>query len=260
MLNTTNRTHGLVREVSRSLASCELQHIQRQEFDLAEARRQHAAYVDALRKAGVEVALLPEEPELPDSVFVEDAAIFLDELAILCRPGVPSRQAEVGKIEAYVEPIRPVRRITPPGTLEGGDVLRIGRTFYVGKSSRTNADGIGQFQKIVSPLGYRVITVDVKGCLHLKTGATSPARGLLLVNAHWIDESPFFGFELLRLPPEEPWGANTLTVNGTVMVSESAPKTADLLEKKGLRVFRLDISELQKAEAGLTCLSILYSV
>lgn len=252
-------THGLVRTVSRSLANCALLHAPRQKFDIGLARQQHDAYVAALEQAGVSVTVLPEEPELPDSTFVEDPVIILDEAAILCRPGAPSREPEVDWIQPAVATLRPIHRIMSPGTLEGGDVLRIGRTLFVGLSSRTNQQGVRQLEEIVSPFGYRVIGVKVNKCLHLKTGATSPAEGVLMANTDWIDCSPFREFEILSVPAVEPWGANILAVNDSVLAAATAPRTADLLESRGLRVQRLDISELQKAEAGLTCLSVLFA-
>lgn len=258
-MNASHITRGFVREVSRSLGRCELLHVPRQEFNLETATRQHAAYVAALEAAGVVVTVLPEEPELPDSSFVEDAVIILYEAAVVCRLGTASRTPEAESIERAVARIRPIHRIVDPGTIEGGDVLRIGKTFYVGISGRTNQAGIRQFDEIVRRYGYHVVEVRVAGCLHLKTGVTSPAEGFLIANADWIDLSPFGRFEILRVSAGEPWGANTLAINGVVLVAESSPRTADVLEAKGLRVKRLGISEIQKAEAGLTCLSVLFS-
>lgn len=250
---------GLVRTISRSLASCELLHLPRQELDVEIARHQHQEYVAALEAAGVIVTILPEEPELPDSVFVEDPIIMLDEVAVICRLGSPSRASESAGLDPIISAIRPIRRILEPGTIEGGDVLRMVRTLYVGISSRTNRVGLQQLKEFVVPFGYRVVEVEVHGCLHLKTGITSPAEGLVIVNPDWIDVSPFRDLQLIRVPAAEPWGANTLAVNGWVFVADAFPRTSELLESKGLRVKRLGISEIQRAEAGLTCLSLLYT-
>jgi dimethylargininase len=250
-------TNGLVRRVSHSLEKCELRHLPRQPFDAELAAQQHAAYVRGLEDAGVRVTVLPEEPDLPDSTFVEDMVVMLDDVAIVGRPGVASREPEVELMAQVVAGLRPVRRIVPPATVEGGDVLRVGKTLFVGRSSRTNAAGIGQLEEIVGPSGYRIIPVRVEQCLHLKTGVTSPADRVLIVNRNWIDVSAFRDFEILEVPATEPWGANTLAVNDIVFAAQSSPQTARLLESKGLRVQCLDISELQKAEAGLTCLSVL---
>lgn len=252
-------TEGLAREISRSLPDCALEHLPREKFDLDLARRQHSQYVGALEQAGVRMRVLPELPDLPDATFVEDAAIVLEEVAVVCRLGTVSREREAEAMAPVVAELRPVRRIISPATLEGGDVLRIGRTLFVGHSSRSNAEGIRQLEAIVSPFDYQVRPVTVRGCLHLKTAVTAPAEGLLVVNPAWLDVAPFAGLEMVSVPVEEPWGANTLAVNGTVLVAHSAPETARCLRELGLPVLSLDVSELQKAEAGLTCLSVLFS-
>ncbi len=258
-MNSLIFTHGWARTISRSLSNCELLHLPRREFDLPLADAQHAAYCAALREAGVNLTILPEEPDLPDAAFVEDTVIMLDELAVLCRLNCRSREPEREKMLPVVSPLRPIFRIAPPGALEGGDVLQIEKTLFVGLSGRTNLEGVRQLEEIVRPFGYRVIRVRVDGCLHLKTGLTAPTRNLLIANPAWVDLAPFGGFEILAVPKIEPWGANTLPVNGRALVASSAPRTADLLESKDLNIHRIDISEFQKAEAGLTCLSVLYS-
>ena len=251
-------SHALVREVSRSLANCELTHLPRQPFDLALAAQQHQAYVDALRTTGINVTVLPEEPALPDAAFVEDMAVMLDELIVICRPGCASRQREVESILPVLEKVRPLARIEAPGTLDGGDVLTIARTLFVGLSERTNREGLRQLESIVSRHGYRVVPVTIDGCLHLKSALTQVAPHVVLASPQWVDLAPFADFEVLTVPASEPWGANTLRVNGVLLTAVSAPKTTDLLRSRGLDVRPLEISELQKAEAGLTCLSLLY--
>lgn len=252
-------THGFVRTVSRSLSACELTHVARQEFDLALAHRQHEAYAAELRAAGVAITVLSEAPELPDAIFVEDPALVLDELAVLTRPGAVSRRPEVALIAPTIRAIRPLTfEIREPGTLEGGDVLRLGRTLFVGRSSRTNAEGIRQLAAIVAPFGYDVRPVAVHGCLHLKSAVTAIAPDLLLAHAPWIDSTPFRDCKLIPVDPTELSGANALAVNGRVFVVASAPRTAGRLSACGLHVRLLDVSELQKAESGLTCSSLLY--
>jgi dimethylargininase len=248
----------LARADSRSLASCELTYAPRQAFDLERARRQHEAYVAELRAAGVAMTVLPEAPELPDAMFVEDAAIVLDEIAILTRPGASSRRPEVAFIAPVVAGVRRTAEIREPGTLEGGDVLRVGRTLFVGRSRRTNPDGIRQLAEIVAPFGYDVRPVEVRGCLHLKSAITAVAPERLLAHAPWIDVEPFRGCEIIPVDPAELEGANALAVNGHVLVVASAPRTADALARRGLDVRQVDVSELQKAESGLTCSSLLY--
>lgn len=253
-------TDAFVRETSRSLSECELVHLSRETIDLARARRQHADYVRVLESAGVRVQVLPEQPSLPDATFVEDVALILDELAIVCRPGAASREPEAKLMEREITAVRRVFRIESPGSLEGGDILRVGRTLFAGASCRTNADGISQLRGIVGPFGYAVVPVTVNGCLHLKTAVTAPDAALLVANTRWADLSPMRGFEIIPVPVAEPWGANVLRLNDRVVVAASARRTAELLQSRGLRVETVDISELQKAEAGLTCLSVLYSV
>lgn len=251
-------THGFARAVSRSLAACELTYASRQAFDLECARAQHRAYVAELQAAGVAMTVLPEAPGLPDAMFVEDAAIMLDEIAILTRPGAASRRPEVALIAPVVAGIRRIAEIVEPGTLEGGDVLRLDRTLFVGCSSRTNAEGIRQFAAIVAPLGYEVRPVAVRGCLHLKSAVTAVAPGLLLGHLPWIDPEPLQGCEVIPIDPVELSAANALAVNGRVLVVASAPRTAAALAARGLDVRQVDVSELQKAESGLTCSSLLY--
>lgn len=252
-------THAFVRKISRSLADCELTHLSRQPFDLSLANRQHDYYIEALQRAGLIVKILPEEPRLPDSSFVEDPVLMLEEGAVLCRLGAPSRALEAELLQREIAELRSVFKIEGPGTLEGGDILRVDQTLFVGRSGRTNADGVAQLRHIVEPWAYRVVEVTVHGCLHLKTAVTSPAPGLLVANSRWVDLAPFDGFEILPVPEGEPWGANTLRLHNRVLVAASAPETAMILRAKGLMVEPVDVSELQKAEAGLTCMSVLYS-
>jgi dimethylargininase len=258
---TISVTHALVRHVSRSLSACELLHLPRQEINFGRAQGQHDEYVRALESAGVRVRMLPEEPTLPDSTFVEDTVVVLDELAIICQLGTPSREPEAALMAQEIKSVRPILifRIESPGSLEGGDVLRVGKTLFIGISSRTNLAGIDQARRVVERHGYSVIPVAVQGCLHLKTAVTAPAAGMLLANPAWVDVSLFDDFEVVTVPVDEPWGANTLAVNGRVLVAHSAPQTAEQLRARGLDVEAIDVSELQKAEAGLTCLSVLFS-
>ncbi len=252
-------THGFARTVSRSLAACELTHAPRQEFDLKRAHEQHDAYIAELRAAGVAMTVLPEAPDLPDAMFVEDPAIVLDELAILTRPGALSRRPEVGLIAPTIGAVRRTFAIREPGTLEGGDVLRLDRTLFVGRSSRTNAEGIRQLAEIVAPFGYAVKPVAVRGCLHLKSAVTAVAPDILLAHSPWIESAPFRECEIVAVDPAELSAANALAVNGRVLVVASAPRTAARLSARGLNVRRLDVSELQKAESGLTCSSLLFA-
>ncbi|MBX3280499.1 MAG: dimethylargininase [Acidobacteria bacterium] len=250
---------AVTRAPGADLTRCELTYIASQPINVERANKEHRAYESALAGLGVRLISLPSEPGLPDAVFIEDAALVLDEIAVLTRIGAESRRAEVLNLAPVLEQFRSLHYIAAPATLDGGDVLRIGRTLFTGRSTRTNAEGIEQLKSIVAPYDYEVREVDVDGCLHLKTGATSPGDGLMLINRDWIDANAFQGYELIDVPREEPLAANTLRIGDTVLVSASFPKTQDLLESLGLRAAALDISELEKAEAGLTCLSILFT-
>jgi dimethylargininase len=249
---------AITRQVSPALARCELSYVPRQAIHFDLACEQHRAYERLLESLGARVISLPAEPDLPDSVFVEDPAIVLDELAVICLPGAESRRREAASLARALEPYRPLARIELPGTLEGGDVLRLGRKLFVGLTRRSNAAGIRQLTAIVAPHGYEVVPVPVTGCLHLKSAVTRLGENTLLANREWLDPAPFCGAKWVGVAPEEPQAANALAVAGTVIFPASFPQTRARIEQAGFRVVSLDISELQKAEAGLTCSSLLF--
>ena len=251
---------AITRAVSDSIVRCELTHVARTPIDAVRARAQHAEYEAALERLGCRVIALPELPDLPDSVFVEDSAVVLDEVAILARPGAESRRPEVDAMADALFPFRPMRRIEAPGTLDGGDVLRLGRTLYAGESSRTNAAGIAQLASLSFPFGYEVVPVHVHGALHLKTAVTQVAPRTLLLNPAWIDASVFAGYETMQVAADEPFGANAVLVNGAVIHSTAFPRTQELLSRAGIQVVGVDASELAKAEGGVTCCSLLFDV
>jgi len=251
------RVTAIVRPPSARLAECALTFLEREPIDVELALRQHAEYARTLERAGARVVALPPEPDLPDATFVEDVAIILDEIAVLTRPGAASRRPEVASVAAVLADLRPLRAIEPPGTLEGGDVLRVGRTLYVGRSTRTNDDGIAQLRRITAPLGYDVAAVPVTGCLHLKTACSLVAEATVLVNRAWIDPAPLADLERIDVPADEPWGANTVLIGRNVVLPASVPGTRRLLERHGIPTYAVDLSELQKAEAGPSCLSLL---
>jgi dimethylargininase len=250
--------YALIRHVSPAMAHCELTHLARSPIDLSLAEQQHARYAQALMSLGCRLLELPAEPDLPDSVFVEDTAVVLDEVAVLTRPGALSRQPEVASVARVLELWRPCARVDAPGTLDGGDVLRIGRTIYVGQSGRSNADGIGQLAAAVAPFGYRTVPVPVRGCLHLKSAVTLVGPDTLLINDQWVDRGTWPGLQFVEVAPEEPSAANALLVGDTVILPASAPRTCEGLEAAGLRVGPLDVSEIQKAEGGVTCCSVIF--
>lgn len=249
---------AITRKVSSALPNCELSFVDRKPIDLAKAREQHETYERALEKLGARVLSLPEEPELPDSMFVEDSAVVLDELAVICSLGAESRRRESASIAAALEPFRRLAHVKLPGTLEGGDVLRIGRKIFVGLTKRSNPEGIRQFAVLVAPYGYDVTVVPVSGCLHLKSAVTFLGNNTLLANRAWFRAERFDGFEWLDVDPSEPHAGNALAIRETILFPASFPATRSRIEGKGFRVETLDISELQKAEAGLTCSSLLF--
>jgi len=249
---------AITRSVSPAMNHCELAYLPRQAIDLGIAARQHDQYESCLRELGVRVISLPPEPDLPDSVFVEDPAVVVDEVAVLTRMGAESRRREAESLAQAMAPYRPLRWLREPATLEGGDVVRIDRTLYVGASVRTNAEGIRQLSEAVSPFGYDVRAVEVHGCMHLKTGCTFLGDRTLLANRDWIDARAFEGFRILDVAKEEPWAADVLSIGGTLVMPDAFPVTTGMLEREGWKVRTLDVSELMKAEAGVTCMSILF--
>jgi dimethylargininase len=248
------------REVSATLANCELTHLERQTIDLESATREHAAYESLLSSLGVTVHRLPAEPELPDAVFVEDTAVVLDEIAVITRPGATSRRPETVSTATALAAHRPLAYVEAPGTLDGGDVLVCGRRIFVGRSTRTNPDAIAQLAGILRPFEYQVIPVDFVGCLHLKSCVTRVADGLVLLNPAWVDTSIFTGCRAVPVDPAESHAANALALGGAVVHPLHHPRTRARLEAEGLRVAPIALTELAKAEAGVTCCSLLVRI
>lgn len=249
---------AITRAVSPSINQCELSFIGRTEIDVEKAGAQHRAYEDCLRSIGLRVISLPPEPGLPDSVFVEDPAIVLDEIAVIARPGAASRRAERDSLADALAQFRELRYIAAPATLEGGDVMRVGKTLYVGASARTNGEGARQLAEIIGRCGYSVISAPVRGCLHLKSGCTYLGDGMVLANREWVDTGALEGLQLVDVSADEPWAANVLTHERHAVIPDCFPKTAEIVRSLGLEVHPLDISELRKAEAGVTCSSLIF--
>ena len=249
---------ALIRAVSPAMERCEITHLARSPIDVALAERQHARYAQALVSLGCGLLELAAEPDLPDSVFVEDTAVVLDEVAVLTRPGAATRQPEVASVGRVLELWRPCVRIEAPGTLDGGDVLRIGREIFVGRTGRSNPEGIGQLAAAVAPFGYRTVSVPVRGCLHLKSAVTLVGPDTLLINDQWVDRGTWPGLRFVTVAPGEPHAANALRVGDAVISPESAPHTRERLLTAGFRVVPVDVSEIQKAEGGVTCCSVIF--
>jgi len=249
---------AITREVSPSIINCELTHLARQPIDVELARLQHSQYEICLSALGYKVQQLPAAAEMPDSVFVEDIAVVLDEVAVITRPGASSRRLEIPAVAAALGSYRRLIRITPNATLDGGDVLQIGRVLYVGLSGRTNLTGVKQFSRVVKPFGYTVKPVQFGGCLHLKSAVTRVAPDTLLVNPDWVDSGQFGRLNVLKVDSTEPLAANALLLEGRVIFPSSHAATSQILERAGVRVHTIDISELAKAEGGVTCCSLIF--
>lgn len=249
---------ALTREVSPAIDRCELVHLERRPIDVELARGQHREYEAALRGEGYAVHTLPADPSLPDSVFVEDTAVVFDELAVIARPGAASREPETEAVAGVLAAYRPLSRITAPATLDGGDVLRIGRTVYVADGGRTSRAGRDQLAAALAPLGYTVCPIAVHGCLHLKSAVTLVAPDIVLCNPSWVDPSAFARMRVLEVAAGEPYGANGLLVGSKLIYPSSFPLTARRLAEQGIEILPLNVSELQKAEGAVTCCSILF--
>jgi dimethylargininase len=244
--------------VSPALSECALTFLERVSIDVERARVQHRMYERCLDDLGLHLISLAPQAAMPDSVFVEDTAVVLDEVAVMTRPRLDSRRAEVESVAAVLRPHRLLRAIEEPGTLEGGDVIRIGRTLYVGQSQRTNAEGTRQLAEHVGAFGYAVRSVPVPRCLHLKTACTYIGRNTLLANPEWVDTSLFDELRIVETSQGEDEAGNAIQVNGSLLMPDAFPRTRARLEDAGFTVATVDVSELQKAEAGVTCCSILF--
>ena len=248
---------AITRQVSDSIAQCELTHLAREPIDLELARQQHEAYEHQLAALGCEVRRLPEAHDLPDAVFVEDIAVVVDELAILARSGAASRRPETATLEPVLGGLRPLARIAAPGTLDGGDVLQLGRTLHVGLSCRTNAAGVEQLSRLVAPHGYTVRPIPIDKCLHLKSAATEVGDDLVLIQPRWVDPRSFHGLGLIEVDVDEPLAANALRIGECVLLPSTSPRTRERLEARGIAVRSVDLSELAKAEGSVTCCSLI---
>lgn len=251
---------ALTRELSDAIDRCELTHVAREPIDTDRARAQHAAYEDALRELGCRVERVAAAPDLPDSVFIEDTAVVLPEVAVIARPGAASRRPETAAVSEALGAYRSLLTIEAPGTLDGGDVLAIGRTLFVGQTERSNAGGIEQLGRLLTPMGYAVIGVPVRGCLHLKSAVTLVAEDALLIRPSWVDATAFAGFDLIEVDRSEPYAANALRIGDRVIYPTAFPKTARRIEARRIEVRTVDVNELAKAEGAVTCCSLVFGV
>jgi dimethylargininase len=247
---------ALVRVPSPRMADGIVTHIERSAVDPRLAERQHDAYVDALAQHGWTIREVPPALNLPDSAFVEDTVVVVDHLAVLANPGAPDRQAEVPGTEEVVRQLRlDVARIEPPGTLDGGDVLQVGPTVYVGRGGRTNAEGIRQLRRHAAGRGRTVVPVRLHGVLHLKSAVTALPDGTFVAfDTSLFDRAPF---PTMRVVPEEAGSHVVLMGGGTILMAASAPRSAAMFDDLGFDVITVDIGEYEKREGCVTCLSVL---
>jgi dimethylargininase len=251
---------AITRQVSPSINQCELTHIAREPINYERACAQHGQYEDALRSLGMDVISLEAEPDLPDSVFVEDVALVLDECAIMLNPGASSRRPEVASVEKALSAYREIFQIQSPATVDGGDILTIGKTIYVGLSSRSTEEAIAQMKAILEPRNYEVREVRVTGCLHLKSAVTQVNADTLLINSDWVSKDNFPEMDFIEVDPSEPYGTNAVLVDGTIIYPSSFPKTRVKLQSTGIRMVIVDADELAKAEGAVTCCSLIFEV
>jgi len=252
-------TIAITRGVSATIDACELTHVTRTPIDVARAREQHAAYESALATLGCEIRRIPADDGYPDAVFIEDTAIVLDELAVITRPGAESRRGEVDAVAAILGEFRTLLRIEAPATIDGGDVLQLDEVLYVGRTPRTNDAGIAQLREFIAPYGYRVIAVEVDGCLHLKSAVTRVGADTLLMNPHWVSRSIFERWRIIEVDDAEPAAANALRIGESVVYPQELSRTRRKLEAEGLDVIAVPAGELAKAEGGVTCCSLTFS-
>lgn len=218
--------------------------------------QQHQAYIKALETAGLKVVVLDPLPNFPDAYFVEDTAVITPYVAVITRPGAASRRGEVGSLEPIITKYRPVYHIEAPGTLDGGDVLRIDNHFYVGVSKRTNPEGAGQLGRILEEYGHTWTPVPVSAGLHLKTNVSYLGGNTLLVTRNLADRDDFRGYDKILVEPGEERAANCLQINNSLLVPKGFPKTQALLQPLGYDLIEVEASEARKMDGGLSCMSI----
>lgn len=248
---------AITRDISPRFNECELTHIDRTPIDVHVAESQHHGYIQAIKKLGYAVLELPAEKDLPDSVFVEDTAIILPEVALITRPGADSRKPETESIAEVLRRYRELVVIEAPGSLDGGDVLVLGRNIYVGLSTRSNQAAIDQMNQLLGKYGYHTQGVEMHDCLHLKTAVTRVDDKTLLINRRWVDVENFEGFDLIDVDESEPFGANCLPLGEAIIFPVAFPKTGARLQAHGYELEPVVVDELAKAEGAVTCCSLI---
>lgn len=249
---------AIVRPVSPAIQACELTHLERLPIDLSNAQSQHNRYCTTLAAHGYQVVELTLAEDLADSVFVEDTAVVLPELAIITRPGAESRRPELAAMAAVLQNYRQLEWLSEPATLDGGDVVVLGKSIWIGLSSRSNQAAVEQLQALTEPFGYRVQGVELGQCLHLKSAVCAVDQTTVLLNPQWVDRQIFAEYQVIEVDPREEYAANVVQLHdGRLLYEQAYPATAERLRQQGYQLILLDNSELAKAEGALTCCSVL---
>ena len=248
---------AITRQVSPRFCDCELTHLERIPINLEIARAQHDDYTQALEKLNCHIIELPAEPDFPDSVFVEDTAVILPEAALVTRPGAQSRRGEIKDIAATLRPYRELIYVREPATVDGGDVLVIGHEIFVGLSTRSGLEAVTQMQEALGGFGYRVTGLPLYDCLHLKSAVTALGPDAVLINPRWVETGPFAKYERVEISPGEPFAANILMIGDSGIYPTAFPETQRILEKRGVPLITVDVSEIAKAEGAVTCCSLI---
>ena len=248
---------AITRPTGAELRECELTHNDRVPIDVERACVQHAAYLDVLRSLGVQVVELPRLPDYPDAVFVEDTTLVLPEVAVLLRPGAASRRGEVPSMAAALADYRECRVMETPATLDGGDIVVFGKTVLVGQTNRSNPAGVATLADLLSPFGYTVEAVPVRGVLHLKSAATVVDDETLIVFSRAVDLTGL-GARLLEAHPDEPQGANVVRLGDTLLVNASAPRTVAMLAAHVDNIVEVHVDEFAKAEGAISCKGVIF--
>lgn len=248
---------AVTREVSPRFNECEITHIERAPIDVEIARAQHRGYVNALKNLGCDVLELPAQTDLPDSVFVEDTTFILPETAVITRPGADSRKPETESIAQALSPFAKLLFLREPATLDGGDVLVVGKRIFVGLSTRSNDEAICQLQELLGDYGYSVSGVPLRDCLHLKSAVTRVNDHTLLINKNWVDTAFFADYNLIEVDTAEPYAANCLPIGDAIIFPAAFPKTRAKLETLGFKIVSVEVDELAKAEGAVTCCSLI---
>jgi dimethylargininase len=256
-VKTPTGTHAVVRGVPSTFDQAITPSGPAVPIDVRLAREQHLRYCSALRGAGLALIKIESDDRFPDCVFIEDTAVVVGDKAIIAEMAAQSRRGETDAVERRLSEFLKIDYIEPPGTLDGGDVLRIDARIFVGLSKRTNREAADQLATILGPDGFEVVTVDVRHVLHLKSACTHVGEDLILLRPGYLDEAAFDAYRTIIVPDSEPHAANCLSINGRVLIPTGAPRTRAMLNEHGYTMVELEISESRKAAGLLTCSSII---